>query len=101
MELSPLTAISPVDGRYNRKTEALQNFFSEYALMNYRVQVEIEYFIALCEIPLTPLKDFPKEQFETLRMFYDEFSVTDAGKIKDAEAVTNHDVKAVEYFIKQ
>jgi adenylosuccinate lyase len=101
MELSPLTAISPVDGRYSRRTEALRHYFSEFALMNYRVKVEIEYFIALCEIPLAPLKDFPREQFETLRMFYDEFSEADAAKIKDAEAVTNHDVKAVEYFLKQ
>ncbi len=101
MELSPLTAISPIDGRYSRKTEALRYYFSEFALMNYRVQVEIEYFIALCEIPLAPLKDFPREQFEALRMFYDEFSEADAAKIKDAEAVTNHDVKAVEYYLKQ
>ena len=101
MELSPLTAISPVDGRYSRRTEALRHYFSEFALMNYRVQVEIEYFIALCEIPLAPLKDFPAEQYATLRMFYEEFSETDAQKIKDAEAITNHDVKAVEYFLKQ
>jgi len=100
MELSPITAISPIDGRYNRKTEALQNYFSEYALMNYRVQVEVEYFIALCELPLAPLKDFPKIQYDALRLLYNEFSVANADQIKDAEAVTNHDVKAVEYFIK-
>ncbi len=101
MELSALTAISPIDGRYASKTESLRKYFSEYALIKYRVQVEIEYFIALCELPLPQLSDFDHANFPTLREIYTNFSVEDAQKIKDIEKVTNHDVKAVEYFIKE
>lgn len=99
--LTPLTAISPVDGRYRDKTEILGRYFSEYALIRYRVRVEIEYFIALCEIPLPQLKDFPKEQFENMRDIYRNFSEEDALEVKEIEKTTNHDVKAVEYFIKR
>ncbi len=101
MELSLLTAVSPVDGRYRGKTESLAAYFSEYALVRYRVRVEIEYFITLCELPLPQLESFPKDLFETLRNIYRNFSVEDAQRVKDIEAVTNHDVKAVEYFIKE
>lgn len=101
MSLNPLNAISPIDGRYRNKTEALGNYFSEEALIKYRVQVEIEYFIALCEIPLPQLVDFDITLFETLQKIYQNFSATDAQSIKDIEKTTNHDVKAVEYFIKQ
>jgi adenylosuccinate lyase len=101
MELSQLTAISPIDGRYRGKTEALTGYFSEYALMRYRVRVEIEYFIALCELPLPQLEHFDQSLFEPLRDIYRQFTVQDAQRIKDIEAVTNHDVKAVEYFIKE
>ena len=101
MELSLLTAVSPVDGRYRGKTESLAAYFSEYALVRYRVRVEIEYFITLCELPLPQLESFPKDLFETLRNIYRDFSVEDAQRVKDIEAVTNHDVKAVEYFIKE
>ena len=100
MELDLLTAISPVDGRYRGKTEALAEYFSEYALMRYRVRVEIEYFIALCELPLPQLSVFPVGA-EELREIYRTFSEQDARRIKDIESVTNHDVKAVEYFIKE
>ena len=98
--LSALTAISPIDGRYRKKTEALGLFFSERALMYYRVRVEIDYFIALCEIPLPQLKDFPKDKFDALKRIYQNFSDEDAKQIKETEKTTNHDVKAVEYFIK-
>ncbi|MCR5434503.1 MAG: adenylosuccinate lyase [Bacteroidaceae bacterium] len=101
MKLDLLTAISPVDGRYRSKTEALAAFFSEYALIRYRVRVEVEYFIALCELPLPQLKDFPTSLFPRLRAIYGEFSEADAQRVKDIEQVTNHDVKAVEYFIKE
>ena len=100
MELNLLTAISPVDGRYRKQTAALAPYFSEFGLIQYRVRVEIEYFIALCEIPLAPLKGFPKEHYAALRAMYTNFTEADATWIKDTEKVTNHDVKAVEYFIK-
>jgi adenylosuccinate lyase len=101
MELSLLTAISPIDGRYRSKTEPLAEYFSEYALVRYRVRVEIEYFITLCELPLPQLKDFPQELFERLRDIYRNFTTAEAQRVKDIEKVTNHDVKAVEYFIKE
>ncbi|WMI69961.1 adenylosuccinate lyase [Mangrovimonas sp. YM274] len=101
MSLSPLNAISPIDGRYRSKAEALAPYFSEEALIKYRVQVEIEYFIALCEIPLPQLADFDITLFDKLRAIYLNFSSEDALKIKDIESITNHDVKAVEYFIKE
>lgn len=101
MELNLLTAISPIDGRYRSKTKALASYFSEYALIKYRVQVEIEYFIMLCELPLPQLEQFNKNLFGPLRNIYLNFSETDAGRIKEIESVTNHDVKAVEYFIKE
>lgn len=101
MSLSPLNAISPIDGRYRSKAEALAPYFSEEALIKYRVQVEIEYFIALCEIPLPQLADFDTTLFDKLRAIYLNFSSEDALKIKDIESITNHDVKAVEYFIKE
>ena len=101
MELDLLTAISPIDGRYRNKAGVLAAYFSEYALMKYRVRVEIEYFITLCELPLPQLKDFNKGLFEQLRGIYKDFSEADAARIKEIESVTNHDVKAVEYFIKE
>ena len=101
MELDILTAISPIDGRYRNKTAALAPYFSEYALMKYRTRVEIEYFIALCEIPLPQLADFDKSRFAALRAIYEQFSETDAARVKEIESVTNHDVKAIEYFIKE
>ena len=101
MSLTQLNAISPIDGRYRSKTEALQHYFSEEALIKYRVQVEIEYFIALCEIPLPQLADFNTALFPELQKIYKDFSTEDAQSIKEIEKTTNHDVKAVEYFIKQ
>ena len=101
MELSALTAVSPIDGRYHGKTEILGDYFSEYALIKYRVRVEIEYFIALCQTPLPQLERFPQQLFEPLRDIYRNFTVADAQRVKDIEAVTNHDVKAVEYFVKE
>ncbi len=101
MELNLLTAISPIDGRYRGKTEPLSEYFSEYALVRYRVRVEIEYFIALCELPLPQLQDFNHDRFEAMRDIYRQFTLADAQRVKDIEAVTNHDVKAVEYFIKE
>lgn len=101
MSLNPLNAISPVDGRYRNKTASLSAFFSEEALIKYRVQVEIEYFIALCELPLPQLADFDVQKFEELRKIHRSFSAEDATTIKEIERTTNHDVKAVEYFIKQ
>ena len=101
MELNLLTAISPIDGRYRGKTEPLSEYFSEYALVRYRVRVEIEYFIALCELPLPQLQDFNHDRFEALRDIYRQFTPADAQRVKDIESVTNHDVKAVEYFIKE
>ncbi|MBQ4381077.1 MAG: adenylosuccinate lyase [Bacteroidaceae bacterium] len=101
MELNALTAVSPIDGRYHGKTKELANYFSEYALIKYRVKVEIEYFIALCELPLPQLNGFDTNLFPTLRKIYTDFSEADAQRVKDIEKVTNHDVKAVEYFIKE
>jgi adenylosuccinate lyase len=100
MELTPLSAISPVDGRYRKPVEKLAEYFSEGALIRYRVRVEVEYFIALCNLPLPQLADIDKGMFENLRRLYKNFSQKDAQKIKDIERVTNHDVKAVEYYIK-
>ena len=101
MVLSPLTAVSPIDGRYHSKTENLGEYFSEYALIRYRVKVEVEYFIALCELPLPQLSGVDKGLFGALRDIYALFSVEDASRIKEIESVTNHDVKAVEYFLKE
>jgi len=101
MDLDILTAVSPIDGRYRSKTELLAPYFSEYALMKYRVRVEVEYFITLCELPLPQLADFPRGLFETIRGIYKDFSESDASRVKEIESVTNHDVKAVEYFIKE
>lgn len=101
MDLDMLTAVSPIDGRYRSKIECLAPYFSEYALVKYRVRVEIEYFITLCELPLPQLASFDKNLFVKLRSIYENFSEADAQKVKDIEAVTNHDVKAVEYFIKE
>ena len=101
MELTSLTAISPVDGRYRSKCEKLDEYFSEYALIRYRVRVEIEYFIALCELGLDQLKGVEASKFEPLREIYRNFGIEDASRIKEIESVTNHDVKAVEYFIKE
>ncbi len=101
MELSTLNAISPVDGRYRKATEALADYFSEGALIKYRVMVEVEYFIELCNLPLPQLADFDKNLFDPLRNIYKNFSSDDARKIKDIESITNHDVKAVEYFLKE
>ncbi|ALJ06427.1 adenylosuccinate lyase [Pseudalgibacter alginicilyticus] len=101
MSLSPLNAISPIDGRYRNKVNELAPYFSEEALIKYRVLVEVEYFIALCEIPLPQLESVDKSIFDDLRLIYKEFSEEDALAIKKIESVTNHDVKAVEYFIKE
>jgi len=101
MSLNELNAISPIDGRYRNKVAKLADFYSEESLIKYRVKVEIEYFIALCEIPLPQLQDFNAALFSELRKIYEDFSIEDAQKIKDIEKVTNHDVKAVEYFIKE
>jgi len=101
MELSNLNAISPVDGRYRKQVESLAYFYSEGALINFRVLVEIEYFIALCELPLPQLSGFPKERYDDLRSLCRDFTFKDAQDVKDIEKVTNHDVKAVEYFIKK
>ena len=101
MSLDMLTAISPVDGRYRQKTEALAAYFSEYALIRYRVRVEIEYFISLCELPLPQLAGFDHALFGSLRSIYEDFTTADAQRVKDIESVTNHDVKAVEYYIKE
>lgn len=101
MELCPLTAVSPVDGRYRSKCESLDRYFSEFALIRYRVKVEIEYFIALAELPLPQLREIPAGKLDALREIYREFKLDDARRIKEIESVTNHDVKAVEYFIKE
>ena len=101
MELTSLSAISPVDGRYRKTVEKLAEYFSEGALIKYRVRVEVEYFIALCNLPLPQLTDVDKRMFDNLRRLYQNFSHKDARKIKDIERVTNHDVKAVEYFLKE
>jgi len=99
--LEPLTAISPVDGRYRTKTEKLADYFSEAALIRYRVRVEIEYFIALCELPLPQLAGVDASKFAALRTLYTDFTLEDARRVKEIEATTNHDVKAVEYLIKE
>ena len=101
MELDVLTAISPIDGRYRNKTQELAGYFSEYALIRYRVRVEIEYFIALCELPLPQLEHFDHKLFDALRDIYRQFTEQDAARVKEIEKTTNHDVKAVEYFIKE
>ena len=101
MNLCPLTAVSPIDGRYHSKTEQLSEYFSEYALIRYRVKVEVEYFIALCELPLPQLEGVDAAKFEPLRDIYRNFTLENAQRIKDIESVTNHDVKAVEYFLKE
>lgn len=101
MELQALTAISPIDGRYRNQVASLAPYLSEFGLIHYRVKIEIEYFIALCEKPVPQLKDFDKSIYADLRAIYLEFSLEDAQRIKDIEKVTNHDVKAVEYFIKE
>ncbi|ANR72500.1 adenylosuccinate lyase [Prevotella scopos JCM 17725] len=101
MTLDALTAVSPIDGRYRSKTECLADYFSEYALIRYRVRVEIEYFITLCELPLPQLKSFNSALFEQLRDIYRNFDEASAARVKEIENVTNHDVKAVEYFIKE
>lgn len=101
MELTTLTAISPVDGRYRSKTSGLDEYFSEFALIRYRVKVEVEYFIALCEFGLPQLADVPAAALPGLRKIYEDFTQADALKIKEFESVTNHDVKAVEYFLKE
>ncbi|MCI6672625.1 MAG: adenylosuccinate lyase [Prevotella sp.] len=101
MILNVLTALSPVDGRYRSKTEGLSSYFSEFALIKYRVRVEIEYFIALCELPLPQLANFDHHLFPTLRKIYENMGEEEAQRVKDIEKVTNHDVKAVEYFIKE
>jgi adenylosuccinate lyase len=101
MNLNSLTAISPVDGRYQNKVENLWKYFSEYALIKYRVFVEIEYFVALCELPLPQLKEITKDQLFQLGEIHRQFSVENAERVKNIESVTNHDVKAVEYFIKE
>ncbi len=101
MDLNALTAVTPIDGRYHGKTASLQDYFSEYALIKYRVRVEIEYFIMLCELPLPQLEGIDKSLFPKFRAIYQNLSESDAQSVKDIEKVTNHDVKAVEYFIKQ
>ena len=101
MELNFLTAISPLDGRYRHKVDELDLYFSEFGLIRYRLMVEIEYFIALCDIPLPQLVDFKKDNFKLLRSIYEDFDLTDAEKIKEREKITNHDVKAIEYFLKE
>jgi len=101
MELNFLTAVSPLDGRYRQKVDELDIYFSEFGLIRYRLLVEIEYFIALCDIPLPQLKDFRKENYPAIRSFYEEFNLKDAERIKETEKITNHDVKAVEYYLKE
>jgi len=101
MQLSPLTAVSPVDGRYRRATEKLADYFSEGALIQYRARVEIEYFIALCDLPLPGLEGFDNGRYEDLRSIYRDFTMDDAARVKAIEKKTNHDVKAVEYFLKE
>jgi len=101
MELNFLTAISPIDGRYRQKVDELDLYFSEFGLIRYRLMVEIEYFIALCNIPLPQLLDFKKDNFKVLRSIYEDFDLTDAEKIKEREKITNHDIKAIEYFLKE
>ncbi len=101
MQLQELTAISPVDGRYRKQVAALSEYFSEFALIKYRVYVEIQYFIALCKLPLPQLIDFNHNNFKTLLSWYENFSIDDAFRVKEIEQTTNHDIKAVEYFLKE
>ena len=101
MELNFLTSISPLDGRYRHQIDELDLYFSEFGLIRYRLMVEIEYFISLCNIPLPQLSDFKKDNFKDLRSIYEEFDLTDAEKIKEREKITNHDVKAIEYYLKE
>jgi adenylosuccinate lyase len=101
MELNNLTAISPLDGRYRQKVDELDKYFSEFGLIRYRLMVEIEYFIALCDIPLPQLSNFRKENYTALRAFYEDFDVKEAEKVKETEKTTNHDVKAIEYYLKE
>ncbi|MFA5814913.1 MAG: adenylosuccinate lyase [Bacteroidales bacterium] len=101
MNLTELTAISPVDGRYRNKTQELASYFSEWALIKYRLQVEIEYFIVLCELPLPQLLDFPKQKIPSVKRIYLNFAPDDGIRIKEIERITNHDVKAVEYYLKE
>ena len=101
MELNALTAVSPIDGRYHSTTRPLADFFSEFALIRYRTRVEVEYFVALCELPLPQLKGFDHKHFAALRKLYEQFSLADAAHVKEPERTTNHDVKAVEYFLKE
>ena len=101
MELNSLTAISPIDGRYRSKVDELDNYFSEFGLIKYRLMIEIEYFISLCEIPLPQLDDFSHADFQQLRSLYEEFDIDEAEKVKEREKITNHDVKAVEYYLKE
>jgi adenylosuccinate lyase len=101
LDIQLLTAISPIDGRYRKKVDALASYFSEFALIRYRVMVEVEYFIALCEIPLKQLSTFDASHFDKLRNIYRDFKIEDAERVKNIESVTNHDVKAVEYFLKE
>jgi len=101
MDLNTLTAISPVDGRYRHKVNELDAYFSEFGLIKYRLMVEIEYFIALCDIPLPQLSDYKKENYKSLRSIYEDLTIAEAEKIKEREKTTNHDVKAVEYYLKE
>jgi adenylosuccinate lyase len=101
MKFSSLEAISPIDGRYRQATRQLADYFSEGALIKFRVLVEVEYFIALCELPLPQLKKFNRNLFAPLRAVYADFTPQDAGRVKEIEKITNHDVKAVEYFLKE
>ena len=101
MDLNKLTAISPIDGRYRESVEELAGYFSEYGLIKYRIRSEVEYFIALCNIPLPQLKEFKAENYKLLRSLYQDLSISDASRVKDIERATNHDVKAVEYYLKE
>ena len=101
MNITSLTTIAPIDGRYANKTADLQKFFSESGLIKYRVMIEIEYFIALCNTNIVQLRDFPSNKYSSLRKLYLNFNESDAQKVKDIESITNHDVKAVEYFLKE
>ena len=101
MKLEKLTAVSPIDGRYRNKTESLDSFFSEFALIKYRVKVEVEYFISLCELPLPQLASADKKSYRKLREIVENFTIEEAKEIKEIENTTNHDVKAVEYFLKR
>ena len=101
MSTDSLMSISPVDGRYHKQVEELSKYFSEFALIKYRIKCEVEYFIALCELPLPQLSEFPSDKYIVLRSFVNNFSTDEAIEVKQIESVTNHDVKAVEYFLKK